>query len=59
MDSRAQAGDDRAFIGRRAIEDEPADKTSRWRLTGLLIDWQGSDRTYRAAGQILKDLGRT
>ncbi len=46
------AGDDRAFIGRRAIERELADKTSRWRLTGLLIDWQGYDRMYQAAGLI-------
>ena len=28
-----------AFIGRRAIEREIADKTSRWRLTGLIVDW--------------------
>ena len=32
--------DDRAFIGRRAIERELADETSRWRLTGLVVDWR-------------------
>ena len=27
--------DDRAFIGRRALEHEIADKTSRWAMRGL------------------------
>ena len=40
------ADDDRAFIGRRALEREIADKTSRWRLTGMLVDWQDYERTY-------------
>jgi aminomethyltransferase len=49
---RDLAGDDRAFIGRRAIERELADRTSRWRLTGLLIDWADYDRIYGEAGLI-------
>ena len=46
------ATDDRAFIGRRALEREIADKTSRWRLTGMLVDWQDYERTYNDAGLI-------
>jgi aminomethyltransferase len=52
---RGQAGlaeDDRAFIGRRAIERELAEKTSRWRLTGLMLDWADYDRIYGEAGLI-------
>ena len=46
------ATDDRAFIGRRAIEREIADKTSRWRLTGMLVDYEDYERTYNEAGLI-------
>ena len=49
---RGLADDDRAFIGRRAIEREIADRTSRWRLTGLIVDWDDYDRTYDRAGLI-------
>ena len=49
---RDLASDDRAFIGRRAIERELADKTSRWRLTGLVVDWADYDRIYSEAGLI-------
>jgi aminomethyltransferase len=49
---RGLAGDDRAFIGRRAIERELADGTSRWRLTGLVLDWAEYDRIYNEAGLI-------
>jgi len=49
---RGLAGDDRAFIGRRAIERELAEGTSRWRLTGLVLDWAEYDRIYNAAGLI-------
>ena len=44
--------DDRAFIGRKALEREIADKTSRWALRGLLVDWRDYDRVYDAAGLI-------
>ena len=49
---RDLAADDRAFIGRRAIERELADRTSRWRLTGLMVDWADYDRIYGEAGLI-------
>ena len=49
---RGLAGDDRAFIGRRAIERELAEGTSRWRLTGLILDWADYDRIYSEAGLI-------
>jgi aminomethyltransferase len=49
---RDLATDDRAFIGRAAIERELRDKSSRWKLTGLVLDWQDYDRHYDAAGLI-------
>ena len=49
---RDLAGDDRTFIGRRAIESELRDKSSRWKLTGLVLDWQDYDRHYDDAGLI-------
>jgi aminomethyltransferase len=45
-------GDDRAFIGRRALEREIADKTSRWAMRGLVVDWRDYDRVYNEAGLI-------
>ena len=44
--------DDRAFIGRRALEREIADKTSRWRMSGLVVDWRDYDRVYNEASLI-------
>jgi aminomethyltransferase len=49
---RDLASDDRAFIGRRALERELAEGTSRWRFTGLVLDWQDYDRIYNGAGLI-------
>jgi aminomethyltransferase len=49
---RDLAGDDRAFIGRRAIERELRDRSSRWKLTGLVLDWRDYDRHYGEAGLI-------
>jgi aminomethyltransferase len=49
---RGLAGDDRPFIGRRALEHELADKTSRWKMCGLVVDWEDYDRVYGAAGLI-------
>ena len=46
------AGDDRKFIGRKALEREIADKTSRWAMRGLVVDWQDYDRVYNEAGLI-------
>jgi aminomethyltransferase len=44
--------DDRPFIGRRALLRERAQKTSRWRMVGLVVDWEDYDRVYTAAGLI-------
>jgi len=44
--------DGRAFIGAEAIRRELREKTSRWQLTGLVVDWRDYDRIYDAAGQI-------
>jgi len=44
--------DDRPFIGRRALERERAEKTSRWRMVGLVVDWEDYDRVYASAGLI-------
>jgi aminomethyltransferase len=44
--------DRRAFVGRDAIERELRDRTSRWQLTGLVVDWQDYDRTYDQAGLV-------
>jgi aminomethyltransferase len=46
------ASDDRKFVGRRAIEQEIADGTSRWRFTGLVVDWRDYDRIYNESGLI-------
>jgi aminomethyltransferase len=46
------ADDDRPFIGRRALEREIAEKTQRWSMVGLVVDWQDYDRVYSAAGLI-------
>ncbi len=42
----------RRFIGRGALQREIADKTSRWKMVGLVIDWRDWDRHYRDAGLI-------
>ena len=42
----------RAFIGRDAIETELRERTSRWQLTGLVVDWKDYDRIYDEAGLI-------
>ena len=49
---RDLATDDRTFIGRDAIRRELRDKTSRWKLTGLVVDWRDYDRIYDEAGLI-------
>jgi aminomethyltransferase len=49
---RGLAGDDRVFIGRRALEWEISGKTSRWAMRGLLVDWRDYDRVYDEAGLI-------
>ena len=44
--------DDRAFIGRAAIRREIAGKTSRWKLSGLVLDWREYERIHDRAGLI-------
>lgn len=44
------AKDDRAFIGREAIEAEVANKTSRWNTVGLIVDWYDYQEKHREAG---------
>ena len=45
-------GHDRPFIGADAIRRELAERTSRWQLTGLVVDWRDYDRIYDRAGLI-------
>jgi aminomethyltransferase len=45
-------GDDRVFIGRRAIEREMREGSSRWRTVGIIVDWQSWDRVYDGRGLI-------
>ena len=47
---RDLASDDRAFIGRRALERELAERTSRWAMRGLVVDWRDYDRVHDEAG---------
>ncbi len=49
---RDLANDDRRFLGRAALERELRDRTSRWKLTGIVLDWRDYDRHYDAAGLI-------
>jgi aminomethyltransferase len=44
--------DDRAFIGRRAIEKELAEGTSRWRTVGIMVDWEDWNRVYNGRGLV-------
>jgi aminomethyltransferase len=49
---RGLDADDRAFLGHEALRREIATKSSRWRLTGLIVDWHDYDRIFDAAGLI-------
>ncbi len=44
--------DDRPFIGRRAIEKELANGSSRWKLVGIEVDWQSYETLYNNLGMI-------
>ena len=50
--SNGANGHDRTFIGQDAIRRELRERTSRWQLTGLVVDWQDYDRIYDRAGLI-------
>ncbi len=46
-------GDDsRPFIGRKAILREQAEGTSRWKMMGLVVDWDDYERKYTEAGMV-------
>lgn len=47
-----QAGDDRSFIGRRAIDAERSNATTRWKTVGFVLDPQHYERVYNEAGLI-------
>jgi aminomethyltransferase len=42
--------DDRAFVGRNAILRELATRSSRFRTTGIVVDWRDWDRLHEQAG---------
>jgi len=44
--------DDRPFIGRTAIRREIAEKSSRWSMVGVMLDWAHHDQLYTDAGLI-------
>jgi len=44
--------DERNFIGRRAIERERRERTSRWRTVGITVDWEDWNRAYNERGLI-------
>jgi aminomethyltransferase len=44
--------DDRPFIGRNAIRNELATKSTRWTMVGLVLDWRDYDRLHVEAGLI-------
>ena len=44
--------DDRAFIGRRAIEKEITENSSHWKTVGILVDWEDWDRLHNSRGLI-------
>jgi aminomethyltransferase len=49
----AALGDDRPFVGRRAIERELREGTSRWATVGLWVDWQEFERLYLERGLVV------
>jgi aminomethyltransferase len=49
----AALGADRPFIGRRAIERELRDGTSRWATVGLRVDWQEFERLHLERGLVV------
>jgi aminomethyltransferase len=44
--------DDRPFIGRDAIRRELAGNTTRWAMTGVVLDWRDYDRLHTEVGLI-------
>ena len=52
LDAQGRRGRRPRFIGRNAIRRELADGTSRFRTTGLVVDWRDWDRVHDEAGLI-------
>ena len=48
-----QLGEDRPFIGRRAIERELREGTSRWATVGLWVDWQEFEQVHLERGLVV------
>ena len=46
--------DDRAFIGRRPLEQEMQNGTSRFKIVGLEVDWQAFETAYNNIGLIAR-----
>lgn len=44
--------DSRAFIGRKAIERELEEKTSRWKTVGIMVDWEHWAQVHNERGLI-------
>lgn len=44
--------DDRSFIGRKAIEREIAENSSRWRTVGITVDWEAWAKTHNERGLV-------
>src|SRR6476659_4689522 len=49
----ANLGEDRPFIGRRALDRELRDGTSRWATVGLWVDWQEFERLHLERGLLV------
>jgi aminomethyltransferase len=49
----AALGEDRPFIGRRALERELREGTSRWATVGLWVDWQEFERLHLERGLVV------
>ena len=43
---------DRQFLGRKALEKELAEKTSRWKMVGIEVDWQDYEKVYNDLGMM-------
>jgi aminomethyltransferase len=43
---------DRAFIGQRAIKGAIDEGSSRWKMVGLIVDWEAYDEMYEQAGLV-------
>jgi len=49
---RDMKNDDRAFVGRGAIEREIAEGSSRWKTVGIVVDWQHWAKTHNDRGLV-------